>query len=558
MERTKEGMFLPPGRGRLWIGLVIAVLGPVLITPIARLDPLSTFPGVPYVLVVVAATIFGRLLAAGVATLVSVILLERYFVDPAGGFGLPGGGDVWAIAIFILVALAVAEILVRLDRSARAETRERDRLAFLARAGDALSGPLSVDAALAQLGQVLVPTLADWFSVDLLEDGEIRNVVVVHPDPTRVEVARELQQRFPTDADSPTGPAHVIRTGVSELTETITEPMLEGLIVDPALRATVRDLGLRCAMVVPLTARGRNLGALTLIGAESHERYGPDDLRLAEEIADRAALAIDTARLFAAQREARAAATADARRSSVLKDVTAAFGRAETVDEVMASMLEQGIRLAGAAAGTVGLTSNGGRVDLVAISGYEPDDHPFWHSFGLDDRLPMSDAINESRPVVLSTTAERDERYPALIGRGEQRDHALVCLPLMLGPAVIGGFSASYPPDTEFGDEDLSFLRALGEQCAQAIDRARSVERERETRARFDALAKASRELASTLDYEATARTVVRLAVEHLGGRATLLVREHETLSVLAEADEAGARVAAEPSPGFEPEIVVA
>ena len=221
----------------------------------------------------------------------------------------------------------------------------------------------------------------------------------------------------------------------------------------------------------------------------------------------------------------------------MLKEITAAFGLATTVDEVMAAMLDQGVRIAGAAAGTLGLVTDDGRVELVGMSGYEPDDHPYWHEFGLEEQLPMADAIRERRPVVLSTTQERDARFPALAGRGEQLDHVLVCLPLMLGGQAIGGFSASYPPGTRFGDEDVTFLRAIGEQCAQAIDRARSVARERATRARFDALAKASRALARTLDFDATSRTVVQLALDHLGGRATLYTRERESLVVMAEAD---------------------
>ena len=145
----------------------------------------------------------------------------------------------------------------------------------------------------------------------------------------------------------------------------------------------MRGLGLRCAMVVPLTARDRTFGALTLIGAETHERYGPNDLRVAEEIADRAALAIDTARLFAAESEARAAATEEARRNEVLKDITAAFGLATTVDDVMKAMLDKGIRMSGAVAGTVGLVTEHRQVELVGMSGYEPDDHPYWRSFDL-------------------------------------------------------------------------------------------------------------------------------------------------------------------------------
>jgi serine phosphatase RsbU (regulator of sigma subunit) len=534
--RSREGVFLPASSGRLWLGIALAIAMPIVITPLVRSGALAIFPGVPYVLVVVAAALAGRLIPAAIAIVESAILLDRYVVE-SGQIGQRTAQDLWAIVVFVLVAAVVVQLLERLDRTVEVAKRERDRLRFLTRAGDALSGTLAVDETLKRLGDVLVPALADWFSIDLVDEGQIRNVVVVHSDPGKIEVARELQRRFPTDPDSATGAPHVIRTGRPELTERITDDMLRALIDDPSLLAPIRDLHLHCAMVVPLTARARTFGALTLVGAETHDRYTAADLELAEEIADRAALAIDTARLFAAESEARAQAIEQARRNEVLKDVTAAFGRAVTVDEVMRAMLDDGVRTAGAAAGTVGLVGADRRVEVTGVSGYEPDDHPYWNAFDLDDGLPLAEAIRDRRPVVLSTTTERDERYPALRGRGEQRDHALVCLPLMLGDVAIGGFSASYPPGTDFGSDDLSFLKAIGEQCAQAIDRARARERATRARTRFDALATASRALARTLDHDETARTAVQLTLDMLGRRATLVLGDRDRLTPIAAGD---------------------
>ena len=536
MTRT-ESAFLPPRASRLWLGIAIGIVGPMVITPLVRTGSLSLIPGVPYVLVIVVAALVGRLVAGGIAIVTSTVLLDRFVISPSTGTGARTEQDLWAVVVFVVVALVVAELLARLERTIRREERERDRLRFLAEAGDALSKPLAVEETLRALSEVLVPALADWFAVDLLEDGRIRELFVVHPDPDKVTLAHELQRRFPTDPDAPTGPPHVIRTGTSELTETIPDEMLRALIDDPELLETMRGLGLRCAMVVPLTARGRTFGAITLIGAESHARYTRSDLQLAEEIADRAALAIDTARAFADETEARAAAQELARRNEILKDVTAAFGRAATVPEVLTAMLELGVRTAGVAAATVGIVDDDGRVDVAGLSGYDPDDEPYWQSFDLTDPLPMSDAIRDRRPIVLSTTAERDRRYPALHGRGEQRDHALVCLPLLLGDVAIGAFSASYPPETDFSAEDLSFLQSIGEQCAQAIDRARARERATKVRLRFDALATASQMLALTLDHDETARASVRLGVQHLGAHATLFELERAGLEPVARED---------------------
>jgi serine phosphatase RsbU (regulator of sigma subunit) len=357
---------------------------------------------------------------------------------------------------------------------------------------------------------------------------------VMHPDPERVQLAKELQRRFPSDPDAPTGSPRVIRTGESELTEEITDEMLRALIDDPELLTLIRELHLRCAMVVPLTARGRTIGSISMIGAETHERYGPDDLRLAEEIANRAALAIDTARLLEAENRARLAAVEEARRSEVLQGSTAAFGSAVTVDEVVSAMLDEGIRRAGAIAGTVGILEDDGRVVLRGLTGYEPSDEPYWSEFRIEDPLPLAEAIRHRRPIVLSTTEQRDELYPALAGRGEQRDHALVCVPLILGGSVAGGFSASYPPGIAFGESDLSLLLSIGEQCAQAVDRARAREAGLRARARLDAVAAASRALARTLDLDATIATVMRIAAEHLGGDAALVRFDRDTVVVEA------------------------
>ena len=406
----------------------------------------------------------------------------------------------------------------------QADQLHRERLRLAERAGSALAEALDVTSALQRLGEVLVPALADWFAVDLLERDEIRNAIVMHPDPRKVELARELQRRFPSDLDAPSGAPNVIRSGVAELTETITDDMLEALIDDPDLLETMRNLALRCAMVVPLQARGRTIGAITMIGSESHERYGREDLELAEQIAARAALAIDTAQLFAQEQQARAEAVEEARRTEILKEATAAFGRSSSVDDVVQAMLLDGIRAAGARAGTVGVTE-GDDVALVGVDGYEQDDDQYWHRFGLQEPLPMADAIRQGTPIVMSTTAERNARYPALAGRGEQADHTLACVPMLLGSRVVGAFSASYPPGATFSEKDLSLLSSIGEQCAQALERARAGARAERAISRLDAVSAASQALAQSLELEPTVDTALRLGTEYLASSVGLVLR---------------------------------
>src|SRR3954463_1786063 len=134
-------------------------------------------------------------------------------------------------------------------------------------------------------------------------EGGLRNVAVAHVEPEKVALARELQQRYPPDLDAPTGSANVaLRTGESELYAELTPWRLERAGADEEQLQLIRDLGMTSAMVVPLRARGRVLGALTLIATEGRANYGAEDLAVPGQVAARAGIAVDNARL---SREAR-------------------------------------------------------------------------------------------------------------------------------------------------------------------------------------------------------------------------------------------------------------
>jgi PAS domain S-box-containing protein len=177
----------------------------------------------------------------------------------------------------------------------RAEEAQR----FLARASAVLSSSLDYHGTLASVARLAVPTLADWCAVDILEeDGHPRRLAVEHPDPEKVRLAYELERRYPPDPDAPRGLYQVLRSGESEMMAEIPEELVEQAARDEQHRELLRKLDLRSYMVVPLVTRGRTLGAISLISAESGRRYGEADLQLAEELARRAAFAVDNARLY--------------------------------------------------------------------------------------------------------------------------------------------------------------------------------------------------------------------------------------------------------------------
>ncbi len=202
------------------------------------------------------------------------------------------------------VGIVVSDTTARVHAIEAAE-RALERTQFLADVSAALDASLDYDATLAAVADLAVRRIADWCSIDMVDDaGGMRNVAVAHVDPAKVAMARDLQQRYPPDLDAPTGAPNVaLRTGESELYPELSVEVLERTGADAEQLELIRELGLSSAMIVPLRARGRVLGALTLIATHGRPDYGAEDLAFAEQIAGRSAIAVDNARLYREARE---------------------------------------------------------------------------------------------------------------------------------------------------------------------------------------------------------------------------------------------------------------
>lgn len=179
------------------------------------------------------------------------------------------------------------------------------KLRFLAEASRSLSTLVDYKSTLQKVASLAVPDFADWCAVDLVsEDGTIERLAVAHIDRTRVRLADELYRRYPPDPQSDRGTYHVLRTGASELVSEISEEMLKEAAQSEEHLQIIRDIGLKSYMGVPLMGHGRAIGVLTFVFAESGRSYTEDDLNVAQDLAHRATVAIENARLYQEIRDA--------------------------------------------------------------------------------------------------------------------------------------------------------------------------------------------------------------------------------------------------------------
>ena len=187
--------------------------------------------------------------------------------------------------------------VVLVFRDVTQDKRRRVRREFLAQATEALVSSLEYQSTLATVSRLAVPRIADWCAVDLLDAANATpyQAIVAHVDPSKLEFARKLGERYPPDPNASTGAPQVIRTGKAELYPDIPEVLLEKGARNAEHLRLIRELKLESAIVVPLKGRRRTLGAITFIYADSGRHYTEDDLEFAEDFAHRAAMAIENA-----------------------------------------------------------------------------------------------------------------------------------------------------------------------------------------------------------------------------------------------------------------------
>jgi PAS domain S-box-containing protein len=355
-----------------------------------------------------------------------------------------------------------------------AQRRLAEDQRFVAAASELLASSLEYERTLANVASLAVPEFADWCTIDMVEeDGSLSRLAVAHADPEKVRLADELAARYPPDPDAGYGVPNVIRTKRPELFSEITDELLREATADtPELLEILRELGLRSSMCVPLIARDEVLGAITFVSAESGRRYDESDLVTAQDLARRAAVAVDNALLF---REAQAA-----RREAhdSLAVVDAFFGAAP----VGLAFMDTNFHFV--------------RVNeaLATVNGLPAEEH-----FGRS----LRDVLGDERAT------EIEAHHRRVLETGE----AILDLPVVgesaAAPVEPRNWLVSYYPVRDAARETIG----VGVVITDVTEREQARAAAEAANARLSVLAEASQQLAGNLDYETTLANLADLLV---------------------------------------------
>ena len=216
-----------------------------------------------------------------------------------------------ATALANLAAVAISNAELYEEQSVLRDQAEtaRQRLSFLSEASNVLASSLDYSQTLQKVAKLCVPELADWCTVHIINSqGEPEQLALAHQDPAKVEwvlrLQNELKERYPYDPDASNGMPRIIRTGELEIYPVITDEMLVQAAPDEEILRILRELGYSSGMSVPMMMRDEVIGVLQFATTESGYHYDEQDLSLAQDLARRAAMAVDNARLYAEAQKA--------------------------------------------------------------------------------------------------------------------------------------------------------------------------------------------------------------------------------------------------------------
>ena len=390
-----------------------------------------------------------------------------------------------------------------LSRLTQAERAER------ALAATRRARPVSIERALLEagldVGQILrvlvsaiVPGFADWCFVDLVDqDGVPRRVEVAHADPALAALAREVRAVQPGPGWA-TPAAQAIRDRSPRLLRDLNEELLHWATHDPHHLSVLRAIRPRSLAAVPLVARGRALGAATVIRSTMAPGLAEGDLLSLWEVVAPAALALDDAGRFEAERAARAAAEEEARRERAGREAAERavlrLRRIESVSATLAAPLPPAA-LAGVAVknglATLGFSTalvvredpSGALEVLFALGGPEDRGRP-GDRLEADDPALAAEAFRIQTALWIPSPAALEEAYPSAWAQRGSGEQGWAAAPLRVDGRTLGAIGLGFPRPRALDEDERRTLLTLAQQLAQALERARLRELEAALRRR--------------------------------------------------------------------------
>jgi len=420
----------------------------------------------------------------------------------------------------------VVSLFTRVTEERRRERRE----AFVAEAGGAIGATLDYFATLRSVAELAVPRLADWCAIDLLAiDGSLERVAAAHVDPAKVELLGELQRRWPWTAGDDSGAGRAIRSR-EPVASGLDLGMLAGAEGDPEHVATLYEVGAAELLSVPIDARGRVLGALTLGSAAGDRLFRGDERVLAVDLAARAGIAIDNARLFGEVQAAHEEAEVAAETLRKLERIGQAALAHLFLEDLVPALLEQVAEsLSADTAAILLLDERTQELKLRATVGFHGETReavPIPLGQGLAGRVAV-----EREASVIDDLDEIRLFSPHLRRRGIK---SLVIIPLTVEDRVIGIAHAGSEERGHFTPGDLRLLELIADRLALAISRSTLLDAERRAHERLAFLAEASAILSSSHGYEEALVAVADLAVARVADFCAIDLRTDDGLRRVA------------------------
>lgn len=407
----------------------------------------------------------------------------------AGGALLPGTSTGAVAFLLDITARKRAEAeraeLLERERMARAEAEAAGRRAsFLAGASKVLASSLDYDTTLQSVAKLAVPEISDWCFIDLIRGGTFCRVAVSHAGPEEAPLAVRLRGQHLLDPDARLGPPQVLRSGISELVPRVTDEYLEAVARTPEALAALREIHIVSLMSVAVRDSESITGIVTFMSSKSGRRFGTEDLHVAEDLAVRAGVAMENARLFDLIQEERASAEWQGRRSTFLARAS----------EILASSLDYRTTLASVARLAVPEVADWCVIDVVepddslkTIAVHHSDPAKVEAALEIGRRFPYSPAQPCFAPHVVQTgNPERAAEIPDEMLRGASRNeehyrllaglafHSYMCVPLQARSQVLGAITfASAESRRKYALDDLHLAEDLAYRASLAIDNAR-------------------------------------------------------------------------------------